>query len=212
MLVDPVRLRRALEDLGALLDATGDTVELAIIGGGAMLLSGVHVRPTEDIDVVAQRDGSWQPASPLPGDVIAFVRDIGRTYDLPVKRAGTGVDWLNASASFLMPDDLPPGFFDRTTAHRFGGLTLHVPHTSDLIVLKVLAATRPERGADRQKDIQDLVKLAPTEDELADALRWALARRPSTPSTASEQMLEDLAAAGVAVETARGWLRDGGRR
>jgi hypothetical protein len=200
MSVAPDRLRQGLEALGAMLDATGAPVELAIVGGGALILSGVHVRPTEDLDVVALRDGKWEASSPLPAHVIGFVRDVGRAYDLPVKQAGKGTDWLNANASFLMPDDLPPGFFERTTAHQFGALTLHVPDTIDLVALKILAATSAGRGSARQRDVQDLVKLAPTAADLADSLRWVSTRRPAAdfwPGRA-RQILDDLEAAGLA--------------
>lgn len=174
-------------------------MKLAIIGGGALILSGVHVRPTEDIDVVAQWDGDWQPGSPLPQDVIEFVRAIGLADDLPVKVKGKGTDWLNAAPSLLMPDDLPPGFFDRTTAQRFGALTLHVPAATDLTALKLLAATRAGRGTKRQQDLQDLVKLAPSGDELAKALRWVSTRPPTEDfwPTRCRSLLDELAAAGL---------------
>lgn len=215
MSVEPDRLRRALDALGALLDAVGESVEFAIVGGGALVLSGVHVRPTEDVDVVAQRDGSWRPSSPLPADVTAFVRDVGRAFDLPLKQTGWDHDWLNATVSFLMPDDLPPGFFDRTVVHEFGGLILHVPAPADLITLKVLSATRTGRGSERQKDIQDLVRLAPRGDHLVEALRWVASRRPTDDfwTVRASSLLHDLAAAGLdgAVEAACASLaRDGG--
>lgn len=215
MAVEPDRLRRALDALGALLDAVGESVELAIVGGGALVLTGVHVRATEDVDVVALRDGDWRPASSLPAEVIQFVRDVGRALDLPLKQTGWNADWLNTAVSFLMPDDLPPGFFERTVVHEFGGLILHVPSRTDLGALKVLAATRSSRGSDRQKDIQDLVRLAPRGEDLAAALRWVATRRPAEDfwSVRATSLLDDLAAAGMGepVEAARSWLfRNGG--
>ncbi len=214
MAVEPEHLRRALDALGAMLDAVGESVELAIVGGGALILTGVHVRPTEDVDVVALRDGDWRPASSLSADFITFVRDVGRAFDLPLKQTGSDVDWLNTAVSFLMPDDLPIGFFERTIVHEFGGLTLHVPARTDLIALKVLAATRSSRGNDRQKDIQDLVRLAPRGEELAAALGWVATRRPADDfwSARAVSLLDDVGAAGLgeAVEAARPWLSRNG--
>ncbi len=192
-----------------MLDAMGESVELALVGGAALMLSGAHVRPTEDVDVVALRDGAWRTSSPLPSVVRALVRDVGRAYDLPLQQTGWANDWLNASASFLMPDDLPPGFFDRTTALRFSALVVHVPHRADLVTLKVLAATRTGRGDSRRRDVQDLVRLAPRADELAQALRWSAARRPTDDPGPATALLDELAEAGVTEAlTARALLTD----
>ncbi len=76
--------------------------------------------------------------------------------------------------------------------------------------MKVLAATRSSRGVDRQKDIQDLVRLAPCGDDLAAALRWVATRRPADDfwSVRAVSLLDDLGAAslGEAVEAARSFL------
>lgn len=210
MPIPPDRLQRALDMLGALLDASGTPVEIAIVGGGALILHGLRVLPTEDIDVVAQRDGAWQSGSPLPPEITGFIPVLGRTYDLPLRATGSEQDWLNASAAFLMPDDLPAGFFDRTTPRTYGALTVHLPAPSDLIVLKVLAATHPARGPARRRDVQDLVSLRPRGAQLADAFRWATARRPTDhPWTERvHALLADLEAAGLhaAVSDCRGLL------
>lgn len=199
--VDPTRLRDALETLGSLLDAIGAPLEVAVVGGGALVLSQAHVRPTEDIDVVAVREGSWRPGSPLPAEVIAFVRDVGRAFDLPLKQTGWANDWLNASASFLMPEDLPPRFFERTVVHAFGGLCVHVPSSADLVALKVLAALRPGRGDARRRDALDLVALKPTPLELREAIRWAMTRNAGRDVADDlEQLLRSLADAGLEAE------------
>src|SRR5690606_10012107 len=58
-----------------------------------------HARPTEHVDVVAQKEGSWRPSSPLPADVKEFVRDVGRAFDLPLEQ--TADFWPERAPSLL---------------------------------------------------------------------------------------------------------------
>ncbi len=53
MTVDQPPFDRALESLGALLAERGLRYELYAVGGGALQLLGLSVRPTKDIDVAA---------------------------------------------------------------------------------------------------------------------------------------------------------------
>jgi hypothetical protein len=46
-------LEEALETLGEVLADQGNHTELAVIGGGSLLLSRLLERPTKDLDVVA---------------------------------------------------------------------------------------------------------------------------------------------------------------
>ena len=60
-------LTEALETLGALVTERGLAFEVAVVGGGALLLQGLSLRPTKDLDVVALvENGAWISASPLP--------------------------------------------------------------------------------------------------------------------------------------------------
>lgn len=54
-MLKPARLIQALELLGQLLAERNESFELVVIGGGALLLTGLSSRATVDIDIVARR-------------------------------------------------------------------------------------------------------------------------------------------------------------
>lgn len=61
-------LEEALETLGEVLADQGLDAELAVIGGGSLLLSQLLERPTKDLDVVALViDGEYRRAQPSDG-------------------------------------------------------------------------------------------------------------------------------------------------
>lgn len=69
---------------------------------------------------------------------------------------------------------MPEGFLDRALRKAFGPLTIHVASREDLLKLKLLAALR--RGATGRRQIGDLVRAAPTSEELAAAAAWVRSR------------------------------------
>ena len=60
-------LTTALETLGQLLDHQGESYDIVLIGGGALLLTGLIERPTRDLDIVARVEGTlWVEGEPMP--------------------------------------------------------------------------------------------------------------------------------------------------
>ncbi len=74
-MTDILNASRADELLRALaeqLAAAGESYELAVIGGSALLALGLIDRPTRDVDVVALREaGVLTKAKPLPPGLVA---------------------------------------------------------------------------------------------------------------------------------------------
>ncbi|MDP2345620.1 MAG: DUF6036 family nucleotidyltransferase [Deltaproteobacteria bacterium] len=164
-------LRDALAALGEILADRGLVHDIAVVGGGALLLSGHIERATKDLDVVARVVGdTWMVAEPMPADLVDAVRDVGVALEL-------APDWLNAGPASLFTAGLPVGFGDRAAIHRFGSLTVRLASRADQIALKVYAAADdlPLHG----KHLQDLRALTPTKAELGHAARWCVTHDPS---------------------------------
>lgn len=166
-----------METLGEVLQHRGQSAELAVIGGGSLLLSKLIERPTKDLDVGALViAGAYQQAQPFPEFLTRAVQDVA---------AATGLrsDWLNAGPASQLALGLPTGFAERTTVRRFGALSLHVASREDPICFKLYASA--DLGP-RSKHVVDLVALGPTPDELAWAAAWC---REQDPSEAFDQQL-----------------------
>jgi predicted Rossmann-fold nucleotide-binding protein len=79
----PTDLENALEALGTLLASRGHTAEIAVIGGGSLLLMGLIQRATKDLDVVAVvEQGVMRRGEPLPAPVVEAVEDVARAMGL----------------------------------------------------------------------------------------------------------------------------------
>lgn len=165
-------LEQGLEALGEILADEGEAADLVLIGGGALLLQGELVRPTADLDAVARvRDGMLEASQPFPKALVSAVRRVGAALDLPhIPRDAK--DWLNPGPSYLTTMGLPDGFEQRLTVRTYGALTIRLASRRDLIALKFLAASDPQRASRRVIDLADIRKLAPTRDEILHALRW----------------------------------------
>jgi hypothetical protein len=170
--MDKLPLERGLKTLGALLAEEGQSADLVLVGGGALLLQGELVRPTGDLDVVARvKDGILEASQPFPERLVSAVRRVGAALDLPHIPRDTK-DWLNPGPSYLTTMGLPEGFQQRLTVQIFGALTIRIASRRDLIALKFFAASAPERRPRRAIDLADIRKLSPTRDEILHALRW----------------------------------------
>lgn len=166
------QITAALTLLGDVLEERGLSFDLVVIGGGALLLQQLIRRPTLDLDVVARIEReAWLTSKPLPAPLVAAIRDVALTLDLP-REPRDEKDWLNGGPSFLRSLGLPAGFEQRASTRRFGPLTIRVAAREDLIALKLWAATDPRRGQRRAVDVQDLQELHPTPAELRAAVRW----------------------------------------
>ncbi len=182
-------LVEALTVLGEVLQERGEAYDLAIIGGGALLLLGLIERPTKDLDIVARIEGdSWTEADPLPEPLLSAIVEVAGALDLPD-------NWLNAGPTLLMRFGLEEGFSARAEVRTFGSLTIRIAGRRDQVALKLYAAV--DQGP-RSRHFADLQRLGPGEDELLAAALWCRSHDPSAGFL--EMLLQALAALGVQVD------------
>jgi hypothetical protein len=164
-------LFRALEALGELLAARGQSYRCVVAGGAALAALGVLDRVTGDVDVMAVRDETEElvlAPERFPPFVETAIRDIGREFNLPV-------DWMNTQMATGLRAGMPPGFAERLTWRQFGGLHVGFVGRRDLIALKLEAASDdPPRGR-TSVHLGDLIALGATPEELDEAAQWVLA-------------------------------------
>lgn len=161
---------RALETLGDVLHARGLHYEIVAIGGSGLLLLGLVMRPTADIDVVALvEDGRYLVARPLPAPLEKAQAEVGEAL-------GLGDKWLNPGPTDLLDFGLPEGFEERVETLEFASLTVHLAGRFDQVCFKLYAAV--DQGS-RSKHFADLRQLDPTKDELVRAASWARQQDPS---------------------------------
>lgn len=88
------RLEEALETLGELLQERGQSVGVLVVGGGSLLMLGLVLRPTADIDVVGfSSPVGYIKAEGLPEFLAKAVRDVG----------GTRLDWATPGSTAVRP-------------------------------------------------------------------------------------------------------------
>lgn len=161
--MDSNTLNRALETLGSYLSDKGLKYEVAVIGGGALLLLGRIIRPTKDLDIVALlNENILISAHPLPAPLLTAIREVGSALKLPE-------DWVNSAPADLWKMGLPEGFQDRLDPLYFGGLTLYCASRFDQICFKLYASV--DQGPN-SKHFEDLKRLQPNQIELKKAAIW----------------------------------------
>lgn len=177
---------RALRTLGDVLAARGHHYEVVAIGGSGLLLLGLVVRPTADVDVVAVVQGDeYRLAKPLPAPLEEAQADVGAAL-------GLGDKWLNPGPTDLLAFGLPEGFQGRVETLEFEGLTVHLAGRFDQICFKLYAAV--DQGS-RSKHFADLRDLDPSRDELLRAAQWTRQHDPS--EGFRSELLEALRSLGV---------------
>ncbi len=160
----------ALRTLGDVLATRDHHYEVVVVGGSGLLLLGLAVRPTADVDVVALVEGDqYRLAKPLPTPLEEAQAEVGAAL-------GLGEEWLNAGPTDLLDFGLPEGFADRTETLEFGGLIVHLAGRVDQVCLKLYAAV--DQGP-RSKHFADLRLLEPTRAELVAGAKWAREHDPS---------------------------------
>jgi hypothetical protein len=164
-------LFRALEALGELLAARGQSYNCVVAGGASLAALGVLDRVTGDVDVMAVRDETEElvlAPERFPPFVETAIRDVGREFNFPV-------DWMNAQMATGLRAGMPPGFAKRLTWRQFGGLHVGFVGRRDLIAFKLEAASDdPPRGR-TNVHLGDLIALGATPEELDEAAQWVLA-------------------------------------
>jgi hypothetical protein len=161
--MDTNSLNNALEALGSHLADKELKYKVVAIGGGALLLLGCLIRPTQDIDIVALiNKNQLISAKPLPPPLLKAIQEVGSALKLPV-------NWINSEPAGLWEMGLPKGFQDRLTPICFGGLTLYYASRFDQICFKLYATV--DQGPN-SKHYADLKLLKPTQTELKQAEIW----------------------------------------
>lgn len=160
---------QALRTLGDVLAPRGHQYEFVAIGGSGLLLFGLILRPTADVDIVALVEGGqYRSARPLPVPLEEAQVEVGAAL-------GLGDKWLNPGPTDLLDFGLPEGFEDRVETLEFGGLRVHLASRFDQICFKLYAAVDQGHGS---KHFADLQQLDPTEDQLVRAASLVSSTRP----------------------------------
>lgn len=161
-------LSEALSLLGEVLEGRGaPPLRLIVCGGTALRAMGIVARVTKDVDVLARRgevDGDLIPAWPLPDEVKEAVAEVATELRLPS-------NWLNASTSMLMMplEELPAELWAEIQEQAFGRcLRIGFVGRVGQIHLKMYASL----GRVEQRDVDDLVALAPTAEEWERVAKW----------------------------------------
>jgi hypothetical protein len=167
----------AVKALGEILASQNERAAIVIVGGAALIIQGLVVRATRDIDIIAishdvgeSERKAIEPPEPLPESLIKAISRVARDFNLPE-------DWMNTTVSLQWKTGLPPGFEERVHWNRYGGLWLGAAGRYDLIFLKLYAAADSEGPS--SVHYQDLLALKPTHKELEAAARWITSQDPS---------------------------------
>ena len=166
--MEPSRIDDELSALGELLGAACAPFEIVVIGGAALQVLGLAVRPTADVDVVAILDQGLRSADPLPAPLADAAHRAAVDFGLPD-------DWLNPGPTAMLQWGLPDGFVERLTARSYGALTAHFASRFDQIHFKLFAFA--DLGGGRHE--ADLKALRPTREELLAAAAWTRTQDPS---------------------------------
>lgn len=179
-------LQEPLAALGELLAHAGDVAAIVVVGGTALNLLGIVQRATADVDVIAagvvDREApprAIQPPDSLPPGLQAMVARVARDFAL-------APDWLNTVVGSQWETGLPPGFGERVSWTRHGGLWIGLPGRIDLVFLKLYAAADDIGPTSRH--FTDLLALRPTQEELDAAVAWI--RGTQDPSAAFSGTLD----------------------
>lgn len=168
--MDQASLTKALQVLGKYLQDQELHYEVVAIGGGGLLLLGLIIRPTKDLDLVALVENDcFISARFLPAPLAEAIHEVGKAYKL-------GTDWVNSGPVDLYDMGLPDGFKERMVTFFYGGLTLHLADRFDQICFKLYATVDQEPGS---KHYVDLKNLNPTKSKLEKAAVWCKTHDPS---------------------------------
>jgi len=167
-------LDKALRLLGGHLRLQGaPPMDLVVCGGAALLARGFQTRTTQDVDILAFMDGERNLVAPVP-----LSKELSEAADRVGGTLGLPDNWLNnepsARENGLFQRGLPEGIEHRMICREYGShLRVFFVGRLDQIHFKLLAAVNA--GG---RHLDDLLALAPKGEELEQAARWALARKP----------------------------------
>lgn len=155
-LFDRDRLLQAFELLGADLAGRGLFVELAIYGGGAVMLQFAWRRSTEDVDAVV-REG-YEEAVLAPS--VALVAE----------RMGLGPNWLNDAVGMYTPLVEDSALFEASGSYPSGqapGLRTFLATPRYRLAMKLQALRNLDRGDRDLNDARALAARLDIDDEAA---------------------------------------------
>ena len=164
----PAPIEEALAALGEQLQSRRSHASVIVVGGATLNILGIISRSTTDVDVIAlahrSEDGTirLERAEPLPPELVDAVRIVGRDFGLPD-------DWMNSAVEKQWSTGIPPSIDQDLTWRTYGALEVGFVGRRTLIALKLFAAV--DQGP-KSVHYQDLLRLAPSEEDLQDAARW----------------------------------------
>jgi hypothetical protein len=173
---DYEKFNQALHLLNGRLElADAPRFTLVVCGGSALAATGLVMRTTKDVDIVALMDDNrilLDPA-PLPQALVLAAREVAT--DLGLQQ-----DWLNNGPSSgdggLFRLGLPGGFVERLIRETVGKkLTVCFISRYDQIHFKLYAAV-DQSGSYHAADLREL---RPTDEELLAAAAWTRTHDPS---------------------------------
>jgi hypothetical protein len=171
MFRDQKDIEDSLNALGEQLETLpGESVELMVCGGSALIALGLVKRTTKDIDILARinrtnlGDFILVKATPLSPELIAASKKVARDFNLPE-------DWINTGPTSAVELGLPDGIMERVTTRQYGPkLIVHFLGRYDQIHFKLYAAV--DQGAGKHYD--DLLAMKPKAEEMEKAARWSM--------------------------------------
>jgi len=152
-----IDVREALNLLNHYLQKKKAHRTFIICGGASIILRGVQGRGTADVDIIGPEiDQLLQEAA------------LHVASDLGLENL-----WLNDKPRRFFAKDLPAGWEERAfPAFVANHLTVHSVSDFDLAILKFLAE------CDRNKDLQDIVELNLSAEDIDKVVRYVLMRDP----------------------------------
>ena len=163
--IDATKLHEALNLLhDQLILLNAPAIELVVCGGSALIATGLILRTTQDVDILALMEKNQLESSiPLPPYLIEAADKVGKILGLPE-------NWLNNGPAMQFQMGLPDGFQQRLQQEVIGEkLVIHYISRYDQIFFKTFASA--DRGG---YHVSDLKKLNPSEDELVEAAKWCM--------------------------------------
>lgn len=165
-----LNIKGALELLNFYLQKKNQTRAFTICGGASLYLQGITTRTTRDIDMVGE-------------DMDQILTEAAL---LVAKDLGLKPKWLNTEPKSLARD-MKPGWKDRVfLIHEDSHLKVFSISRSDMIFAKFYAY------CDRQKDIEDLISMKVSPEEITDASNYTKTKdgHPLWPKHVDEQTLK----------------------
>ena len=170
------KIKEALQLLdGRLKMNRSGSFSLVVCGGTALNAMHLIQRTTKDVDIVALMNSNNQlvDPAPLPEELMIAAKEVADTLNLPN-------DWLNNGPSSgdggLFRLGLPDGFRERLIKNYQGEkLMVYFASRLDQIHFKLYAAI-DQFGSYHASDLK---QLSPSDEELLQAIRWAITHDPS---------------------------------